>query len=95
MFARITKYRIRPETVDTVRAELERARPEIMALPGLKHFVSVMNEDGSGYVVAFVDSREPSALRRGKIEAIWERFSAYLEAPPTVESFAVIADWRG
>ena len=94
MFARITKYRIRAEAIDTVRAELDRVKDEIMALPGLKQFVNVLAEDGSGYAVALVDTREPSPLGRSKIEDLWARFSVYLEAPPTVESFAVVNDWK-
>ncbi len=44
MFARITRYRMKPESVESAKAKLIELKPQIMSLPGMKNFINVMNE---------------------------------------------------
>jgi len=90
MFARISRYRMKPESVDAAMALLNELKPQIMSLPGMLNFINVMNEDGSGYVVSVVESEEISNANQDKVQAIWARFADHLAEPPVIEGFNVL-----
>ncbi len=94
MYARVTRYKMKPGSVDAARAEMERSKADIMAQPGMLQFVNVMNPDGSGYIVALVESRERSEANAETVRELWGRFKDHLEAAPAPEGFEVIADWK-
>ena len=81
---------MKPESVDAAKALLDELKPQIMTLPGMKHFINVMNRDGSGYVIAVVDSEEVSIANQDKVQAIWARFADYLAEPPNTEGYDVL-----
>lgn len=93
MYARVTPYKMKPGTRDAATAKLNDLRDQILGLPGIKHFTNVMNEDGSGYIVALVSDRETSESNTEKVMAIWGNFAEFLEAKPEPQGFDVIADW--
>ncbi|NNK77822.1 MAG: hypothetical protein HKP40_03830, partial [Litoreibacter sp.] len=93
MYARVTPYKMKPGTKETATALLEEMKPSIMALPGLVHFVNVMNDDGSGYVISVIESQEISDANQDKVMAIWGRFAEHLEAMPQPQGFDLIANW--
>lgn len=90
MFARITKYRMKPESIDAAMALLDQVKPQIMAIPGLIQFVNVMNDDGNGYVVSVVESKEVSDANQDKVQALWSRFADHLAEPPQAEGYKVL-----
>lgn len=90
MFARVSKYRMKKESVEAARALLDQLKPQIMALPGMKSFTNVMNDDGNGYVVAVVESEEISIANQDKVAALWAKFADHLAEPPTTEGFKVL-----
>ena len=65
-----------------------------MALPGMKQFYSVANDDGSGYVIAIVDSKETSDANTERVAQIWGQMADHLEAMPTPEGFNVMFAWE-
>ncbi|MFY0691486.1 MAG: hypothetical protein JXR14_06120 [Paracoccaceae bacterium] len=93
MYARVTPYKMKPGTKEVATALLEEMKPNIMGLPGLVNFVNVMNDDGSGYVISVVESKEISDANQDKVMAIWSRFAEHLEAMPQPEGFDLIANW--
>jgi len=93
MFARITKFKMKSDHVAQARALINDLKQDILALPGLVRFINVMNEDGSGYIVSLVQSREISDGNADKVKAIWMKFADHLEAMPVPEGFDVESDW--
>ena len=93
MFARITRYKMRPGTREEAVAKLESMRAQIMALPGSVQLMNAANEDGSGYVVAINESQEQSEANLPAVQKIWENFAEFLEEPPMPEGFDVVVDW--
>jgi quinol monooxygenase YgiN len=93
MFARITRYKMKPGTRDAATKVLESLRDQIMGMPGMHNFINVMNADGSGYVVSVVESEESSDANAAKVAALWSNFSDFLEGPPKAEGFDVISNW--
>jgi len=93
MFARITRFQLKPGTRDAAMATMESMKADIMALPGLKEFINVMNEDGKGYVVSVVETRELSDANADKVTALWKRMADHLAEIPQPEGFDVGAHW--
>ena len=93
MFARITRYKMKPGTRDAATTVLNGLKDQIMAMNGIVHFMNAANEDGTGYVVAVLESREASEANQDKVRAVWQNFAEFLEEMPTPEGFDVIADW--
>lgn len=94
MFARITKYKMKPGTRDATTKLLESLKSQIMALDGMRHFINAINEDGSGYVISVVESKAKSDANAPQVAALWANFAEYLEAAPVPEGYEVIADWK-
>jgi len=64
-----------------------------MGMPGMHHFINVMNDDGSGYVVSVVESQESSDANAARVAELWSNFAEFLEGPPKAEGFDVISNW--
>ena len=90
MFARVTKYRMKPDSIETAMAMLDGLKPQIMALAGLKQFINMMNDDGTGCVVSIVESEEQSNANQAAVQALWGQFADHLAEPPTMEGFNII-----
>ncbi|QYX56575.1 hypothetical protein K1T73_16265 [Roseovarius sp. SCSIO 43702] len=93
MFARVTRYKLKPGAREAAIAQMETMKSDIMGLPGMQHFINVANEDGNGYVVAIVESRQISDSNADKVAALWGRMSEHLAEKPTAEGYDVGANW--
>ena len=94
MYARITRFRIKPANLDAAAAKVEELKPRILALPGMQRFINVGNESGDGYVISIVDEQAVSNPGTEQIQAIWAEMGQFLDgAPEAPEVFRVIADW--
>ncbi|MCB1332556.1 MAG: hypothetical protein KDK26_02665 [Roseivivax sp.] len=94
MFARVTPYKMKPSATADAEALMHKLKDQIMALPGVKQFVNVMDDTGKGYVISLVESREISDGNQEKSKAIWAHFGPHLEAMPTAEGYDVLANWK-
>jgi len=93
MFARVTKYKMKPGSREAATELMNRLKSEIMGMPGMHNFVNVMNDDGSGYVISVVESQATSDANAEKVKALWGQFAEHLEGAPTPEGYDVIANW--
>jgi hypothetical protein len=93
MHARITRYKMKPASTEAATKLLNELKSEIMALPGIRHFYNVMDENGAGYVISFIEPSEVASDSPERVKAIWAKFGDMLEAMPTPETYGVIADW--
>ncbi|UWQ20735.1 hypothetical protein [Jannaschia sp. W003] len=94
MYARITPFKMKRDKVDAAKRKAEEMRPRILALPGMKHFTLAMDEDGKGYVVSLVESREISEKNKEKVKALWGELKDFLETMPKPEGYEVVHDWQ-
>ncbi|MBP7002510.1 hypothetical protein [Amaricoccus sp.] len=94
MQARITRFKMRDDSVAPARALMEELRAEILAQPGVRHILIVMNEDGAGYVIGQIDESGASPEAVDRVRVIWRRFHDLLDATPDPEIYEVFADWR-
>ena len=93
MFSRVTPYQLKPGEHDAAIATMNEMKADIMALPGLKQFINVIGEDGKGFVISVVESKEVSDGNMERVKALWGRMGPHLAAIPTPEGGEVVADW--
>ena len=95
MFARITPYQMKTDTLGDAKAKIEALKSQIMGLPGIIEFINAVDDEtGKGYVVALVESREVSDANAAQVSAIWGQFADHLTAMPTPEGYDVFAHWK-
>jgi hypothetical protein len=93
MFARITPFKMKQGSRDEAMKIMEKVKSQILGLDGIQHFVCVMDDSGSGYVVSLVSSKEASDGNSARVKEIWANFSSLLEEPPVPGAYEVLADW--
>jgi hypothetical protein len=93
MFARVTHYKMKPGSKDATTAIMNSLKSQIMEMPGMHNFINVANEDGSGYVIAVVESEATSNANASKVAELWGAFSDYMEAAPKAVGYDVVANW--
>lgn len=93
MYARITNYKMKPESIAAAVALMEQLRPQIMAMPGVVRFINSIDDTGAGCVVSVVESKETAEANQEAVKAMWSNFADFLEEPPVPQGFGVIADW--
>ncbi len=93
MFARVTRYQMKPGLVEDAMTRLEQMKPTIMGLPGMRQFINTINADGTGCVIALVESREVSESNEEAVAQLWTQFADHLAAPPEASGFEVVANW--
>ncbi|QGX97532.1 hypothetical protein EI983_04255 [Roseovarius faecimaris] len=93
MFARVTHYRMKPGSKDAATEKMNALKAEILGMPGMHNFINVMNDDGTGYVIAVVESEESSNANAEKVAALWSNFAEFMLAPPEPVGYDVVANW--
>ncbi|WP_417525497.1 hypothetical protein [Marinovum sp.] len=93
MFARITKFKMKPGSREGAQAKMEELKDQILGLDGMQHFTCAMNDDGSGYIVSMVSDQATSDGNAEKVKKLWGNFAEFLEGMPTPEGYDVVADW--
>ncbi len=91
MFARVSTFKLKKEQIAEAEALLNEMMPKIMAMPGLKTFTNVIDEEGNGVVVSVTESKESSDANQESVAKIWAAFSEYLNEPPSVSGYRVLA----
>jgi hypothetical protein len=80
-------------SVETAKDMVHQMKDQIMALPGMEQFINTVNSDGSGCVVALVESQAISEANEDNVIAIWALFCDHLESPPEPDGFEFFANW--
>ena len=94
MFARVTRYQMKPGSIDEAMSVLEGLKPQIMAMPGMIDFLNVIDDDGNGYVISVVDSQETSDANQPTVAGLWANFADFLTGPPSATGHNVMMHER-
>lgn len=90
MYARVSRYKMKPESFADAQRRVEAMRPQIAALPGLRAWQNVGREsDASGVVFAIYDDQAAAEAAQPAANEIWAHFSDDLAGPPDTEGY----DW--
>ena len=90
MYARITTYHCKPETMDDAIVLFEKMKPEIMAISGLKHMFKTGNKDGNCALVAIYENREAAEAAMDTVRAFFARFAEYIDSAPQPLGYEVL-----
>ncbi|MEI4231818.1 hypothetical protein [Roseovarius sp. D22-M7] len=94
MFARVTEYQMKPESIAAATELLHSLKERIMSMPGVHNFINVINDDGSGLVISVVESEAVSEANAPTVAEIWSQFGDHLAAPPKASGYNLIANWN-
>jgi len=92
-YARITKFKMKARSIDTAIERMEGMKQKILGLPGVLQFINAANDDGSGYVISIVESKEIADSNTEALMAVWGAFADLLEEMPTPEGYELRANW--
>lgn len=87
MYARVTKYQIKPESIDETEAMLEANTAKVQGLSGLISSYVVWNDDGAGQVVTIYESEAAASAATPIVQEIWSGMGNLLAGPPEVTAF--------
>ena len=87
MHARITRFKIRPEALNTVVEGLPEVRNAIGKIAGGVANYALWNDDGTGVAIAIYESESFADAARDQIEAIWAGMSQAMLEPPVFDSY--------
>lgn len=91
MYARVSRYRMKPERFEEAQALVEQIKPQIQALPGLRDWKNVGRaDDGTGVVIALYDDEAAANAATAAAQEIWGRFADHLAGPPQVEGYDIV-----
>jgi hypothetical protein len=93
MYARVTPYKMKPGTKAAATERLGTMKDMIMGMPGMQQFINVMNDDGTGYVIALVESEEASNANAETVKAAWGQMAEFLEEMPTPQGYEGVVNW--
>ena len=91
MFARVSTYKMRPESIAEAEAKVQKLLPKILGMAGMVTFTNAIDAEGNGIVVSVVESEEQSDANAEQVEKIWSEFSDFLLGPPEVSGYRVVA----
>lgn len=91
MYARITTFDANLDKFDETVERLRKILPEIMAIPGLKHYYHTgRSEDGKCAVIAIYESKEAAIAATPKAQELFGRFADVLASPPVPQEYDVL-----
>lgn len=90
MYARITTYHCKTETMDDAIALVEKLKPEMMEIPGLKHLFSTGNEDGNCALIGIYENREAAEAAMDTVRALFARFAEYIDSELQPHGYEVL-----
>ncbi len=93
MYARITTYHCKAEKLNDAIALVEKLKPEILRIPGLKHMFSTGNKDGNCALIAIYESSEAAEAATDTVRAFFARFEEYIDSEPQPLGYEVLIHW--
>lgn len=84
MFARVSKFRMRPGLEAQIAPMLEFARSRLASIAGLNCSYTMWDDDGNTITFAIYDSEAAAAAAATKVREIWSGLAPFLEEPPEV-----------
>ena len=90
MYARITTYHCKAEKLNDAIALVEKLKPEMMEIPGLKQMFMTGNKDGNCALIAIYDSSEAAEAATDTVRALFARFAEYIDSEPQPMGYEVL-----
>jgi len=87
MYARVTSFQAKPDTIDAMESRLSGIADKVSALPGMVSCVTVWNADGAGQVTALYESEAAANDASAAIQSVWGGLMDLLSGAPEVVTY--------
>ena len=91
MYARLTRYKIKPEHIDEARALVNEMGSAGIDSAGVFQLINLGRDDGSGVLIAIYQSQEDAARVSDRIKQAWKQIIPFLDRTPEPDEFDVIS----
>lgn len=91
MYARLTRYKIKPGHIDEARALVNEMGSAGIDSAGVFQLINLGGDDGSGMLIAIYQSKEDAGRVSERIKQAWDQIMHLLEKPPEPEEFDVVS----
>ncbi len=79
MCATVEFIKFKPGTLQEAVELTKKLQPDVQAIPGRRHMISVWNDDGAEYVISIWESPEAKAAAASRVDAIGAQFGDIFE----------------
>ena len=93
MFARVSRFKLRPGAREDATRMMEGMEEKIMALRGMVSFTAMVNSDREGLITVVAESELVWTTNAAQTAHLWSNFAQYLEAIPTHTNYDTVANW--
>ena len=90
MFARVTTYQGKTDSVGEMESRLDGIASQVSAIPGVANVHTLWNDDGSGMTVAIYDSEAAATAAATTIQGIWGGLADLLAGPPSAATYSSV-----
>jgi quinol monooxygenase YgiN len=94
MYARVTSFRGKPDTLDEMEAMLDANTAKIQNISGMISSYVVWNDDGTGLVATIYESEAAANSAVPAVQEIWGGMANFLAGPPEVAAFQKVHKMR-
>jgi hypothetical protein len=93
VYARVTTFAVKPEKEDeAAQLAIHLLPAKLRTVPGLKQFIDLTREGGSGLTIAIYESKEVADAALPKLREILGRFQDMRTSLPVVTEYEVLLD---
>ena len=93
LYARVSRYRMKPESFDEALRMVDAMKPQIKAIPGIQDWLNMgRTADGEGVVIALYENEAAAEAALPRAREIWAQFADHLMAEPETEGYDVVMD---
>lgn len=93
MYARVTTFAVKPEKEDEAAQLAVNLLPgELRTVPGLRQFIDLTREGGTGLTIAIYESKEAADAALPKVREILGQFHDMRTSLPVVTEYEVLLD---
>ena len=95
MFARVTAYRMNPDSEDEVVAMLDDIRAQTAKLGGLISSYTMWNDDGTGQTIAIYENEAAADAAVPVVQQMWGGLADHLLAAPEMTTYSKVEKIAG
>ncbi len=95
MFARVTAFRMNPDSEDEVVAMLDDIRAQVAKIDGVILSYTMWNDDGTGQTIAIYENETAADAALSMVQQVWAGLASHLLAAPEMTSYSKVEKIAG
>jgi len=91
MYARLTTFRVKPDKLEDMRRWREENESRILAQPGLREWIGMMDDSGEFVVLSLFDDEQAARDTMAHVRTLWSDMAPMIESEPTARFLNVMS----